>query len=82
MLPSDHYFGTYEASGSTITISDFESKEMYCMEPDGALAGQGAAGGGRALPGQLCSQPVGPQRVRVTQDGHSAKEYQPYRLTR
>lgn len=33
----NHYFGTYAVSGSNITISDLESTEMYCMEPEGVM---------------------------------------------
>ena len=33
----NHYFGTYAASGSDITISDVASTEMYCMDPEGVM---------------------------------------------
>jgi len=37
VLRSDHSFGTYVASGSTITITDFGSTELYSMEPEGEM---------------------------------------------
>ena len=33
----NHYFGTYKASGSDITISDVASTEMACLEPEGLM---------------------------------------------
>jgi heat shock protein HslJ len=32
-----HYFGTYAASGSDITISDVARTEMYCADPEGVM---------------------------------------------
>jgi heat shock protein HslJ len=33
----NHYFGTYKASGSNITIGDLAQTEMYCADPDGVM---------------------------------------------
>lgn len=33
----NHYFGTVAVKGSDITISDIESTEMYCMDPQGVM---------------------------------------------
>jgi heat shock protein HslJ len=33
----NHYFGTYQVSGSDITISDVARTEMYCADPEGVM---------------------------------------------
>lgn len=33
----NHYFGSYEATGSDLTISEVGMTEMYCMEPAGVM---------------------------------------------
>jgi heat shock protein HslJ len=33
----NHYFGSYEAAGSDLTISEVGMTEMYCMEPAGVM---------------------------------------------
>jgi heat shock protein HslJ len=33
----NHYFGSYRASGSDLTISEVGMTEMYCMEPAGVM---------------------------------------------
>ena len=33
----NHYFGTYEVSGSDFTIGAVASTEMWCMDPEGVM---------------------------------------------
>jgi heat shock protein HslJ len=33
----NHFFGTYEVSGSDLTISDVARTEMYCADPEGVM---------------------------------------------
>lgn len=33
----NHYFGSYEATGSDLTVTDVGMTEMYCMEPEGVM---------------------------------------------
>jgi heat shock protein HslJ len=33
----NHYFGSYEVRGSTITIEGVGMTEMFCMEPEGVM---------------------------------------------
>jgi heat shock protein HslJ len=33
----NHYFGSYETSGNTISISDVSATEMFCTGPEGVM---------------------------------------------
>jgi heat shock protein HslJ len=38
----NHYFGSYEIRGETISISGVGMTEMYCMEPEGVMEQESA----------------------------------------